>query len=702
MMPNRLASEKSPYLQQHASNPVDWYPWGEEAFEKARRENKPIFLSVGYSTCHWCHVMERESFESPEVAEMLNRWFVPVKVDREERPDIDRIYMTFVQATTGGGGWPMSVWLTPDLKPFYGGTYYPPSDSYGRPGFLTVLRKIVEVWNTDRARIAESSSQVIEQLRRHLEASDQVRGRLGEEVFDAADNQLRRSYDPQFGGFGGAPKFPRSVVHNFLLRYFRRTGNREALEMVLHTLRRMAAGGVHDQLGGGFHRYSVDDRWFVPHFEKMLYDQAQLAVSYVEAWQVSREEQFACLARDVLDYVLRDLTGPEGAFYSAEDADSVIDPARPEEKGEGAFYIWSKEEIEGLLGEPVAEWFCFRFGVEAEGNVRHDLHGEFLGKNILYEAHSIEETARHFSADAATVGRALEDARRRLLAARNKRPRPHRDDKILTSWNGLMISALAVASGALGEQRYLEAADRAARFLLEKLYDPVSGSLLRRYRGGEAAIPGFLDDYAFLLAGLLDLYEAGFNIEYLRTAVRLAEQLIERFEDRFAGGFFAAAEGDDSLVLRLKDDYDGAEPSGNSVAALGLLRLAEMTGRREFRQAAERTLEAFAARIASLPTALPQMLVAADFALAKPKQILIAGSNSDPRTRTLAAEVRRRFLPHRTLLLAEEPARAWLGRELPVIGQVREIDGGPAAYVCENYACRLPVTGVDELAELLE
>jgi hypothetical protein len=702
MMPNRLANEKSPYLQQHADNPVDWYPWGEEAFEKARRENKPVFLSVGYSTCHWCHVMERESFTSPEVAEILNRWFVPVKVDREERPDVDRIYMTFVQATTGGGGWPMSVWLTPDLKPFYGGTYYPPFDAYGRPGFITVLRKIAEVWNTDRARIAESSSQVIEQLRRHLEASDQVRGRLSDRLFEAAYNQLRRSYDPQFGGFGGAPKFPRSVVHNFLLRYARRTGAREALDMVLDTLRHMAAGGIHDQLGGGFHRYSVDDRWFVPHFEKMLYDQAQLAVSCVEAWQVSGDALFARLARDILDYVLRDLTGPEGAFYSAEDADSVIDPARPEEKGEGAFYVWSKEEIERLLGEPAAEWFCFRFGVEAEGNVRHDPHGEFLGKNILYEAHSLEETARQFSAAAEEVERALEEAKRRLLAARSERPRPHRDDKILTSWNGLMISALAVASGALGEQRYLDAAERAARFILEKLYEPATGSLLRRYRDGEAAIRGFLDDYAFLAAGLLDLYEASFDVEYLETAARLAERMIELFEDRAAGGFFATAEGDPSLVLRLKDDYDGAEPSGNSVAALSLLRLAEMTGRAEFRQAAERTLEAFAARMESMPAALPQMLVAADFALSKPKQILIAGSRRDPRTVALAAEVRRRFLPNRVLLGIDERARALLAEKLPVVEQIREIEGQPAAYVCENYTCRLPVTGVDELAKLLE
>jgi uncharacterized protein YyaL (SSP411 family) len=701
MPTNRLIREKSPYLLQHAHNPVDWYPWGEEAFEKARRENKPIFLSVGYSTCHWCHVMERESFESAEVAEFLNRWFVPVKVDREERPDVDRIYMTFVQATTGGGGWPMSVWLTPDLKPFYGGTYFPPEDTYGRPGFLSVLKRIAELWQRDHERIAESGRRLIDELERHLR-SDGAAGVLGDGVFDAAFNQFRRSFDAQLGGFGGAPKFPRPVVHQFLVRYWARTGNREALEMVLLTLRRMAAGGIADQLGGGFHRYSVDDRWFVPHFEKMLYDQAQLAVSYLEAFLITGEKFYADVARDVLEYVLRELTSPDGAFYSAEDADSAIDAARPEEKGEGAFYLWSRAEIDELLGSPVADWFAFVYGVEQAGNVRYDPHGEFAGKNILYQAHTIEEAARHFGTDHEVVQAAMAEARRKLLEARARRPRPHRDDKILTSWNGLMISAFALAAQALGDERYLEAARRAARFILDKLWDPAGGTLLRRYRDGEAAIAGFLDDYAFLIAGLLDLYEACFELEFLKTAGRLAERMIELFEDAAQGGFYATAEGDASLVLRLKDDYDGAEPSGNSVAAVALARLAEMTGRGEFRRSAERAVEAFASRLVSLPVSLPLMLVAADFLRARPRQILLAGAKNDPATLELAREVWRRFLPQRVLLLVDPAAREALAAQLPVAAQVAPIDGKAAAYVCENYACRLPVTEGKQLAELLQ
>jgi len=701
MPTNRLIREKSPYLLQHAHNPVDWYPWGEEAFEKARRENKPIFLSVGYSTCHWCHVMERESFESAEVAEFLNRYFVPVKVDREERPDVDRIYMTFVQATTGGGGWPMSVWLTPDLKPFYGGTYFPREDSYGRPGFLSLLKRIAELWERDRERIVESSRRLIEQLERHLRA-EEGSGVFSEGVFEAAFNQFRRSFDPRLGGFGGAPKFPRPVVHQFLLRYWARTANAEALEMVLLTLRRMAAGGMCDQLGGGFHRYSVDDRWFVPHFEKMLYDQAQLAVSYLEAFLISREKLYADVARDILEYVLRDLTSPEGAFYSAEDADSAPDASRPEHKSEGAFYLWTRAEIDDLLGRPVADWFSFVYGVEEEGNVRYDPHGEFAGKNILYQAHTIEEAARHFKADLDLVQAAVAEARRKLFEARRRRPRPHLDDKILTSWNGLMISAFALAAQVLGDDRHLEAARRAAHFLLSRLYDPASGTLLRRHRDGEAAIAGFLDDYAFLIAGLLDLYEACFELDLLQTAERLAERMIELFEDSARGGFYATAADDASLVLRLKDDYDGAEPSGNSVAVLALARLAEMTGRRDFRRSAEAALEAFASRLNSLPVSLPLMLVAAEFLRLKPTQVLLAGAREDPATLELARQVWQRFLPRRVVMLVDAATREALAGRLPVASEVAPVDGKAAAYVCENYACRLPVTEPAQLAELLK
>ncbi|HEU0142207.1 MAG TPA: thioredoxin domain-containing protein, partial [Bryobacteraceae bacterium] len=524
MHTNRLANEKSPYLQQHAHNPVDWYPWGEEAFERARREDKPIFLSIGYSTCHWCHVMERESFESESLAEVLNRFFIPIKVDREERPDVDRVYMTFVQATTGGGGWPMSVWLTPELKPFLGGTYFPPDDRYGRPGFRSVLEQIAKAWESDQTRILQSSHDVLAELEKHVQVKGDA-AYLDDRILESGFNVFRRTYDVRLGGFGNAPKFPRPAVFNFLLRYYRRTGNQEALHMTVNTLKAMARGGMYDHLGGGFHRYSVDARWFVPHFEKMLYDQAQLAIAYLEAFQITGEAWLQETARGILDYVLRDMRSPEGGFYSAEDADSVIDPAQPHEKGEGAFYIWSAGEIRSLVDSPVLDWFQYRYGVEAAGNVQEDPQGEFTGRNILYEAHTVEETAERFDLPEAEIRRGLEEATQKLLAHRSGRIRPHLDDKILTCWNGLMISAFAKAGQVLGESKYSEAASTAADFILSKLYERYSGRLLRRFREGEAAIPGFLDDYAFLAQGLLDLYETTFDIHHLDTAIRLTETM---------------------------------------------------------------------------------------------------------------------------------------------------------------------------------
>ncbi len=451
-MPNRLIHEKSPYLLQHAHNPVDWFPWGEEAFAKARSEDKPIFLSVGYSTCHWCHVMERESFEKDDIARVLNEFFVPVKVDREERPDVDRVYMLFVQASTGSGGWPMSVWLTPDARPFYGGTYFPPDNRYGRPGFRAVLESLARSWRGDRARIEQTSNQVVEQLRQyslaggHESASGaEPVGGLGPEdgrkALDSAYFTLRRSFDSKLGGFGGAPKFPRPSIHNFLLRYFAAQKSEEALDMVLATLGAMSRGGMCDQLGGGYHRYSVDEHWFVPHFEKMLYDQAQLAVSFLEAFQITREPVLADAARDIFTYVLRDLAAPEGGLYSAEDADSLIDPVHSHEKGEGAFYIWTAAELRGALGERDAAVFAYRFGVQEVGNVDEDPHGEFTGRNILYQAHTVRDTAVHAGLSEDQCQEILERARVILMEIRSRRPRPHLDDKILTGWNSMMISA---------------------------------------------------------------------------------------------------------------------------------------------------------------------------------------------------------------------------------------------------------------------
>ncbi|MBI2688515.1 MAG: thioredoxin domain-containing protein [Acidobacteria bacterium] len=667
MHTNRLANEQSPYLQQHANNPVDWYPWGEEAFAKARAENKPIFLSVGYSTCHWCHVMERESFENEPTAEILNRDFVPIKVDREERPDVDRIYMLFVQATTGGGGWPMSVWLTPELKPFYGGTYFPPDNRYGRPGFRTVLTHLAQAWRDDREKIDGSVNEIMSQLGGYA-ALGAAAGVVDDKVLDSGYSHCRRTFDRKFGGFGGAPKFPRPVQLNFLLRYWKATGEEEALSMTVATLKAMAAGGMNDQLGGGFHRYSVDARWFVPHFEKMLYDQAQLAVSYLEAYQITNDAALATEARRIFDYVLRDMTHRLGGFFSAEDADSVIHPDHPHEKGEGAFYVFDWREIEAVLGPDEAKEFGRYFGCRPEGNVEphEDPHEEFTRKNILFRA---EEPAPAFA-----------EARAKLLGYRNMRVRPHLDDKVLTSWNGLMISALAKGARILKEPRYMDAARRAAAFLQDTVWNAATKTLRRRWRAGESAIEGFLDDYAFFTLALLDLYETGFDKTHLDLAITLAERMRELFEDKEHGAFYSTAEGDPALVMRLKEDYDGAEPSGNSMAAMVLLRLAAMTGRADFAEAANRTIAAFHSRLTTQSAAVPQMLCAYLFAQRKPGQIQFTGS--DPAK--LIDAVHAKFLPFHVLLRS--------GMQ----------DGPAEAQICENFVCRLPVSDPETLASQVE
>ncbi len=702
MPTNRLAREKSPYLLQHAHNPVDWYPWGEEAFAKAKAEDKPIFLSVGYSTCHWCHVMERESFESEEIAALLNRYFVPIKVDREERPDVDRIYMLFVQATTGSGGWPMSVFVTPDLKPFFGGTYFPPDDLYGRPGFHSLLEHVARAWQLEREKIESASSDILTQLRGYAEIGERRAG-LDRAVIDSCFFSFRRSFDAVHGGFGGAPKFPRPVSFHFLLRYHRWFHNEEALEMALVTLRRMFQGGMHDHLGGGFPRYSVDESWFVPHFEKMLYDQAQLAVSYLEAYQVTGDEFFAAAARDILDYVLRDMTHPEGAFYSAEDADSVIDPARPDEKGEGAFYVWTQAELEQILGPETSSWFAYRYGVEQDGNVSADPHGEFAGKNILFEAHSLAETAEHFGAAEDEVRLALEAAKGKLLAARANRVRPHLDDKILAGWNALTISAFAKGAQVLDDPRYRQAACRATDFILRRMFHADSMVLDRRFRENESAIHGFLDDYAFFIQALLDLYETDFEADHLELAVRLAARMIELFEDPQAGGFYSTAAGDPRLLLRVKDDYDGAEPSGNSAAILGLLRLAHMTGNTQFRERAQRALQAFAGRMQATANGMPMMVADYAYDQTPAREIVLAGERDAASTAEMLRHVRRRFLPESVILLVDgDRARSRLAAYLPAVANMSAMDGRTTAYVCENFACRLPTCDMGKLDELLK
>jgi uncharacterized protein len=718
---NRLAQEKSPYLLQHAHNPVDWYSWGEEAFARARRENKPIFLSIGYSTCHWCHVMAHESFEDQATAAIMNREFVNIKVDREERPDVDRVYMTFVQATTGGGGWPMSVWLTPDLKPFVGGTYFPPEDRYGQPAFKKVLERIAAAWKENHEKIAEQGEKIIAAIRESQASQSATQGKIDNHVFQEAFEQLNRSYDPREGGFSVAPKFPRPVTLNFLTRFYARDpksdAGKQALEMVFFTLRKMAAGGMHDHVGGGFHRYAVDRYWHVPHFEKMLYDQAQLASAYIDACQITQDRKYATVARDVLDYVLRDLTSKEGGFFSAEDADSSEGPALPapnaSTKGshsappsqtkEGAFYVWTEKEIDDGLGDS-AEIFKYFYGVQPHGNAPEgsDPQDEFRGKNILIERHTVAETARHFEKSEDDIGQSLARSREKLLSIRGKRPRPHLDDKIIAAWNGLMISAYARGAQVLDEPRYLESATRAAIFLRANLYDGKNKLLYRSYRNGRSGIEGFADDYAFVIQGMFDLYEASFDVEWLKFAVELQEAQDRLFFDEKGGGYFSTSGKDKSVVLRMKDDNDSAEPAASSVSALNLLRLAPMTNRDEWRKRGQKTIEAFSPTLSHFASAMPQMLVALNFTLSKPRQVVITGEIENPKTKALINEVHRHFLPTTILLLADGAAgQKYLGEKNEAIRAMTPIDGNPAAYVCENFTCKAPVTDATALRKLL-
>ncbi|HEV8423550.1 MAG TPA: thioredoxin domain-containing protein, partial [Chthoniobacterales bacterium] len=679
------------------------------AFAKARRENKPIFLSVGYSTCHWCHVMAHESFENEELAAIMNREFVNIKVDREERPDVDRVYMTFVQATTGRGGWPMSVWLTPDLKPFVGGTYFPPEERYGQPAFTKVLERIATAWKEDHDKIVEQGSKIVEALRESQSAAP-GEGKIEGSVADAAYRQIDRSYDPKEGGFGNAPKFPRPVTLNFLTRFYARDpkgdSGKHALDMALFTLRKMAAGGMHDHIGGGFHRYSVDRYWHVPHFEKMLYDQAQLAVAYLNAFQITKDKEYESVVRDILDYVARDMTSKDGGFFSAEDADSpVVETDAPSHKtAEGAFYVWTKKEIDDALGDS-AEVFDFHYGVQAHGNAPEgsDPHDELGGKNILIERHTIADTAQHFKKSEAEIAKTLMRSREKLFGIRAQRPRPHLDDKIISSWNGLMISAYARAAQVIGDPRYLEIATRSANFVQANLYDPSRKILFRSYREGPSNIEGFADDYAMVIQGLLDLYEASFDVEWLKLAMQLQETQDRLFFDEKNGGYFSNSGRDKNVFVRMKDDNDGAEPAASSIAALNLLRLSQIYDDPKLAERAKKTIDAFATILSQFPAGMPQILVAVENSLGKPRQIVIAGKKDSKETKGLLKEVHRHFVPNTIVILADaNEGQKYLGEKNEAIRAMSLVEGKPAAYVCENFTCKAPVTDPKQLGELLK
>jgi uncharacterized protein len=704
---NRLANERSPYLLQHAANPVDWYPWGDEALARARGDDKPIFLSIGYSTCHWCHVMEHESFEDPAIAAMLNRDFVSIKVDREERPDIDRIYMSFVQATTGSGGWPMTVFLTPDLKPFFGGTYFPPQSRWGRPGFSDLLGELARVWRDERVKVNEAAAELFDRLRTVTGTA----GRLGSEghvagpdALDAGIEQFQRAHDARRGGFGDAPKFPRPSELLFLLREHARraaTGPvpEAPLQMVTGTLRAMALGGMRDHIGGGFHRYSVDGNWRVPHFEKMLYDQAQLVLAYLEAAQATGEDFYAAVAEDTLEYVLRDMTDADGAFYSAEDADSVppehASAERPH-KTEGAFYVWTDDEIGRLLGAD-ADIVRLRFGIESGGNAPEDPQGEFTGKNLLYTARPIDEVATKSGTTVEDVMAALGRSRQVLFDARATRPRPHLDDKILSAWNGMMIAAFARASrtlpGGTHAARYLHAASRAASFVKARMWNEDQRRLLRRYRDGEAGIDAYAEDYACVAWGALELFQADGDPAWLRWAIALQGRLNDLFWDEADAGWFSTSGEDPTVLLRLKEDYDGAEPAAGSIATLNALTLAHLAGDMDALGKAERTLGRYGPRIGAAARVVPMMMCALSAWHAGHAQVVIAGEPAAERTAALRQELARHYRPF-TLVVPLVPGERQeeLAAVLPFVAAMTAPDGGASAYVCREFACRQPVT----------
>jgi len=697
-MPNKLISEKSPYLLQHAQNPVDWYPWGADAFNRAHKENKPIFLSIGYSTCHWCHVMEKESFEDPEVAQLLNETFVCIKVDREERPDIDNTYLTVCQMMIGSGGWPLTIIMTPDKKPFFATTYIPKETRFGRMGMKEIVPSIKALWEGRRNELLTSAEQIagaLEQIER--EAQGSLGSELGEGSIKHAYDQLARSFDAQNGGFGTAPKFP--TPHNlmFLLRYWKRTGDTQALGMVEKTLEAMRLGGIYDHVGFGFHRYSTDSRWFLPHFEKMLYDQALLAMAYIEAYQATDGKgAYEQAAREIFSYVLRDMTNREGGFYSAEDADS--------EGEEGRFYLWTLDEVRHVLSTEEAELISRVFTMKKEGNFAEEATGRETGKNILVLKKPLAAIALDLAIPTNELARRLEGARSKLFEARAKRVRPHKDDKILTDWNGLMIAALAKGAQAFDEPLYADAARRSADFILANMVD-AKGRLFHRYRDGEAAIGAFLDDYAFLTWGLIEVYETTFESSYLQRALDLNAMMLEHFWDGEGGGFYFTADDAERVLVRKKEIYDGAVPSGNSVAMLNLLHLARFTAHPEYEEKAAALSRAFSGSIAQSPGpgAHTQLMIALDLARGPSYEVAIVGDPHAEDTKAMVGALRKAFVPNKVVIF--RPA----GEETPAITRLAgftkdlgSLDGKATAYVCRAFRCELPTTEAHQMLALLK
>ena len=682
---NRLINETSPYLLQHAHNPVDWYPWSEEAFAQARLEDKPLLLSIGYSACHWCHVMEHESFENEEIARLMNENFVSIKVDREERPDLDQIYMNAVQMLTQHGGWPMTVFLTPEGVPFYGGTYFPPEDRYNMPGFPRILLSVAQAYRNQPEEVTRTAVSLLEELRR-LNIGKESNELLSTDLLDAAHRGITRNYDATNGGFGSAPKFPPAMNLEFLLRIYQRTANDNALEIVRNTCRKMAEGGIYDQLGGGFHRYSTDSRWLVPHFEKMLYDNALLSRHYLHYYQVTGEAYARRIIEETLDYVVREMTSPLGGFYSTQDADS--------EGHEGKFFVWSVEEITEALGAEDAALFCAYYNVTSAGN--------FEGKNILNVTRSLHEVAKSENVTVERLQSAIASGRRRLFEIREQRIKPNRDEKILTAWNGLMLASFAEAAAILERDDYAEIAKMNARFVLDNLRR--DGLLLRTYKDGKAKLNGYLEDYAFLVDGLLNLFEATGEFEWFEEAQALAGKMIEEFWDEKEGGFFFTGKSHEELIGRSKDYFDNATPSGNSVAAEVLLKLSTLTGNEDYRRRAVTVLRLIAQPMQRYPSGFGRALCALDYHLASPKEVVILGDPESAETRLLTHEIWKHYLPNKVVVRAstvDSKVEDRLEQAIPLLQGKALIDNQPTAFVCEHYACKQPVTSPDDLAAQL-
>ncbi len=679
-MPNRLINETSPYLLQHANNPVDWFAWGPEALERAEAEDKPILLSVGYSACHWCHVMERESFENPQIADIMNEYFISIKVDREERPDIDSIYMKAVQAMTGQGGWPMTVFLTPDGKPFFGGTYFPPEDRQGLAGFPRVLQALAQTYQEKRGDVVKATDQLMQRMRQ-MSASVPSTDPLTQDIMFQAHTAIAREFDDRYGGVGMQPKFPQPMSYEFLLRYYLRSENSQALEMVELTLDRMAEGGIYDQLGGGFHRYSTDTFWLIPHFEKMLYDNALLAKLYLHAYQVTEKPLYRRIVEETLDYVLREMTDPSGGFYSAQDADS--------EGMEGKFFIWRPEEIIKFLGKDDGEIFNRYYGVTLKGN--------FEGRSILHVADDAKKVAKKVGLTAAEIDALLQRSGAKLLKVRDSRVHPGRDDKVLLSWNGLMLRAFAEAAAVLQRSDYAAVAEKNAAFLLDNLRE--DGRLLRTYKDGQAKLNAYLEDYAFLIDGLIALHEVTFEPRWLQEAVDLGNAMVDLFWDETSGQFYDTGRDHEELIIRPRDFSDNAIPSGSSMAADVLLRLAVIGGEPEHQRRAVTALRSMRELMTRFPTGAGHWLSALDFYLSTVKEVVIVGGHNEPDTQALLSEVYRHYLPNRVIVGlrdGDEPLAS-----VPLLKNRIKIEGRPTAYVCQNYICQLPVTDPDALAKQL-